>query len=51
MEQTVHRQKVATIELIISCRNLPKVAMFSEANPLAVLYIEQGSALRAQKMS
>lgn len=47
----MHRQKVATVELIISCRNLPKVTMFSEPNPMAVLYIEQGSALRAQRMS
>jgi hypothetical protein len=38
--QTVQRQNVATIELTISCRNLPRVALFSDPNPLAVLYIE-----------
>ena len=38
--QTVQRQNVATIELTVSCRNLPRVALFADPNPIAVLYIE-----------
>ena len=47
LQQTHHRQKVATIEITVSCRNLPDISIVEKINPVAVLYLEQGSVERA----
>ena len=48
---TQHRQIINTIELMVSCKFLPRTDVLRKPNSLAVLYIEKGSLLRAQRMS
>ncbi len=45
------KAKIAHIELIASCKNLPNLDTFSLPNPLAVLYICKKSVEKAQKMA
>ncbi|CDW86667.1 copine-4 [Stylonychia lemnae] len=45
------KAKIAHVELIPSCKNLPNLDTFSSVNPVAILYICKLSAQRAQKQS
>ena len=45
------KARIAHIELIASCKNLPNIDTFSLPNPLAVLYICKKSVEKAQKMA
>ena len=44
------KAKISHIELIPSCKNLPRTDPFTPVNPIAVLYICKNSMIKAQKM-